>query len=268
MLSLRGPQYQLEEEIKEIQVLTDADKVGVLTWNSVLSRSFFYPLFIACCGFFFHASTGTIDICEYALTIFKYPGVNISPNLLNILFNIPFIIGAFLAPLLMTRIGRRPQLVAGGICIAVVWFLLGAYHFFNLAEVHPVLAHSPVVLLMLYGFVASSSIAPVSYTLLGEVFPQHLKSLGGGLSLAFQFIVAFTWLKTFFYLRNWLGMEGVYWLHCSVGVLLVLFASFVLPETRNKTYTQLDQTFTKKNIADKSRVSPDSNANSQYGTVN
>ena len=58
-------------------------------------------------------------------------------------------------------------------------------------------------------------------------------------------------LQVFMLLKDWLGMEGVYWMHCLMALLLALFATVLLPETRNKSYTELDEIFRKKKDIEK-----------------
>ena len=124
-------------------------------------------------------------------------------------------------------------------------FLLGCYHYFNLSLTHPIINYSPVGLLIIFGLAYSLFVGAVPFTLMSEIFPQQTKSLGSGLSLAFRNVITFFVLKQYFYLKNLGGMELIYWLHGGLAIMLVLFVWLLLPETRNKTYTELDRTFRK-----------------------
>ena len=109
--ALRGPNYHYADEVKEIQMLIGKEK-GFK--GGTKSHSFVYPLFLSCSLFFFHAAIGVDDITEYSLIIFKYPGVILRPYVITIIFLITFPVGSLLGPLLMTKVGRRPQLIFGG----------------------------------------------------------------------------------------------------------------------------------------------------------
>ena len=49
-------------------------------------------------------------------------------------------------------------------------------------------------------------------------------------------------------------MAGVYYIHCGVSVTAAAFAFFLLPETRNKTYTELEEMFKKSSPPDLENV--------------
>ena len=124
-------------------------------------------------------------------------------------------------------------------------FLLGCYHYFNLALTHPIINYSPVGILVMFGLTYSLFLSAAPFTLMSEIFSQQTRSLGCGLSVASRHITSFIVLKQFFYLKNLGGMELVYWLNAGLAIMMVLFVWLLLPETRNKTYTELDQTFSK-----------------------
>ena len=114
-------------------------------YRTYFSRAFLAPLFIVSTLFFFHASIGYDDLSFYSLIIFKYPGVITSPSLIAIFFQLAFTVGLLAAPLIMSRVGRRPQVIAGGLGLAICLFGLGAYHFFNLgaiSSIHPFLGNT------------------------------------------------------------------------------------------------------------------------------
>ena len=47
-------------------------------------------------------------------------------------------------------------------------------------------------------------------------------------------------------MTNLIGIEGIFFLHASTLALGAAFAMAALPETRNKSLTQLEQIFAKK----------------------
>ena len=52
--------------------------------------------------------------------------------------------------------------------------------------------------------------------------------------------------QAFPYLTSLIGMEGIFFLHSSTLMIGAAFAFAALPETRNKSLTQLEQIFVKK----------------------
>merc|ERR1712226_329844 len=85
----------------------------------------------------------------------------------------------------------------------------------------------------------------VPYTLSGELFPQNMRSWGCGMALAVRYVCQFVQLKVFLLMKVGLGMSGVYWSWCITALLGAMFAMWLLPETRNKTFSQLEIIFQK-----------------------
>ena len=52
--------------------------------------------------------------------------------------------------------------------------------------------------------------------------------------------------QAFPYLTNLIGIEGIFFAHSSTLLLGAAFALAALPETRNKSLTQLEQIFVRK----------------------
>ena len=246
LLRLRGTQYDLEPEVKELQILTDITHAGGgMSLKTLISREFSYPLFLLSSIFLLRAFLGTVDLADYSLLIFDYPGTNVSAHGVAILFQLAMAMSTLPAPMLMSKFGRRAQLIMGCVITLICLLVLGAYHSFNLADLHPLLAYTPIVFLVLLGLADGLLVVPVAYTLAGELFPQQLKSYGSSIGISFNFFGSFIVLKLFPVVRGWLGMQGVYFIHSSMALLLAGLAFCLLPETRNKTYTELDGLFKK-----------------------
>ena len=252
---LRGPQYHLEPEAKELETLA-CENLGDQPANKdpILSRAFLVPLLILSAIFFFHALVGGDDISFYALTVFDYPGVAISPILMAMLFQTSFTVGCLIAPILMGKLNRRPQFMSGAMMLALCSAIIGSYYQFHFYNISSVLAYTPVLLHLTFGLGYGALFGPIPVTLSSEMFPQHFRSLGCGISNSTRYISQFIQLKTYVMLRESLGMSGVYYIHFSVAVIAAAFAFFLLPETRNKTYTELENMFRKKSTSDEENV--------------
>jgi len=251
---LRGPDYKFEPEMKEMEHLLNTVfeaqvTSGTTTWYD---RTFLLPLFILSSMFFFHASFGADDLTYYGLTIFHYASLpNISPNLIAILFQLSFTVGLVVSQAVSSSVGRRMQFIGGSIGLTVILAGLGVYH--QAAPqfaVGSLFAWTPVVLHVAMGLVFGAGVGSVPYTLTGELFPQHLKTLGCGVALAVRYLGQFVQLKMFVVCRAAIGMTGVYWLHSGTAMAAAVFVFFLLPETRNKSYSQLDEMFKKKTAVD------------------
>ena len=70
---LRGTNYNLDPELKELEMLVQEEKNKSVksSWELITDRSFLLPLFVSCSCFFFQALCGCDTISYYTGYIFK-----------------------------------------------------------------------------------------------------------------------------------------------------------------------------------------------------
>lgn len=243
---LRGAQYKMEPELKELEVLLYCSGPPPSLRVLLTRRSFLVPVSILSVLFCLHASVGSDVLSYYALTLLVFPGVDVSPFVLATLLQSSFTLGMMFAPLLMTKMNRRPQFVLGCVSISLTMLLLGLDSHFQVSMSHHSLRYLPIGLLLFFGVVFGLGIGCVPYTLSGELFPQNVRSWGCGMALAVRYVMQFVQLKVFLLLKMMLGMCGVYWVWSTTALAGAVFALCLLPETRNKTFTELEVIFHKQ----------------------
>merc|ERR1712121_468764 len=121
---IRGDDYKMEPELKELEDLLSVAGVKVDKMAMLTKRTFILPVIILCILFFIHASVGADTLSYYSLTIFMFPGVSLSPSVIAVFFQTSFSAG-MLATALLPQMGRRLQFILGTVSIAIHMFLLG-----------------------------------------------------------------------------------------------------------------------------------------------
>ena len=250
LVALRGKTYSPQGELKEIEDLMSEgnNEDPTASWTS---RAFLLPLTILSALFFFHASFGADVISTYAMTIFKFPGIPLSPAVMALLFQLGWTFAFIIASALMTKIGRRKQFMGGCLGMASSLMILGCFHFFNmLAADQPLITWAAVVLHIIFIVAFGVGCGPIPHTLTGELFPQQLKSFGCGITIAVRFLAQFLQLRLYHPLKAAVGMSGVYWINSITALVACIFVFFLLPETRNMSISQLNLVFKKQHKAD------------------
>ena len=104
-------------------------------------------------------------------------------------------------------------------------------------------------LLCVLTFVAAYSIGlnPISWLLVGEIFPLEFRETGTSLATGFSYICAFVGVKTFVDLREAVGLHGTFWTYAVISFLGLLFCLVFVPETRGMSLDEMDPA---KDIAD------------------
>lgn len=182
--------------------------------------------------------SGINVIFNYAEEIYRNAGYGVSDILFNIVvtgsINLVFTLAALG---FVDRLGRRPLMLAGCAGVAVFHFLLGLSYHFGLKGM-PVL----VCTLATIGCYAMS-LAPVTWVLISEIFPNRIRGAAVSVSVSALWIACFALTFTFPALNASLGPAGTFWLYSGICVIGFLFVLRRVPETKGKTLEQIEREY-------------------------
>jgi len=233
---LRGPEYDLEQELKELEDALMTEKTSILD----LLRSGARPVLIILLMMFFQTSSGSDTVSIYSLIIFSH--LKISEHAFSLMFQGTITIGYLISPLLMLKMNRKPLLIMSTIVMSMGMILLGstAYLPSNLQAV------TPMIGVILAGLGYGTGVGPLPFILMTEVFPQKMKSAGLAIALSAKSLFTFCHIKAFPWFRTLLGISGIFYFHASLLIISLVFSFLFVPETRNKSVKQLEQIFKKE----------------------
>jgi sugar porter (SP) family MFS transporter len=179
---------------------------------------------------------GSNVIFYYAKDIFRDAGFKVA----DVLFNIVFIgsvnlLATLVALKTVDRWGRRPLMLFGYAGLTVLFVLMGLCF---AAETHGV--HMLVLVLAAIACYAMS-LAPITWVLISEIFPNRVRGAAMSVSVTALWIACFVLTETFPSLRASLGAAITFWIYAAICALgFVLFKSR-LPETKGKTLEQIER---------------------------
>ncbi|HKI68338.1 MAG TPA: MFS transporter, partial [Verrucomicrobiae bacterium] len=178
-------------------------------------------------------------IFNYAEEIFRAAGYDISSVLKNIAWtgsvNLAF---TFVALGLVDRRGRRPLMLFGSAGLAVIYVVMGFCYFEGVKGL-------PMLLLVLAAIACySMSLAPVTWVVISEIFPNRIRGAAMSVAVAALWIACFILTYTFPMLNATLGSSGTFWLYAGICVVGFIFIKFKLPETKGKTLEEIERELT------------------------
>jgi len=175
-------------------------------------------------------------IFNYAEEIFSAAGYGVSDILFNIVITGAVnLIFTLVAIRLVDRLGRKPLMTAGSAGLAVMFGLIGASY-----AVHSRGPHLLVLVLFSMALYALS-LAPVTWVLLSEIFPNRIRGAAMSVSTVSLWSACFILTYTFPLLNKGLGPAGTFWIYAGISVLGFLFIRTRLTETKGKTLEQIEQ---------------------------
>jgi SP family arabinose:H+ symporter-like MFS transporter len=91
------------------------------------------------------------------------------------------------------------------------------------------------------------SLAPATWVVISEIFPNRVRSSGMSISVTALWSACFLLTYTFPLLNAALGAAGTFWIYAAVCLTGIVFLSLRLPETKGKTLEEIETASRKVN---------------------
>ncbi|VTM21851.1 D-xylose transporter [Raoultella terrigena] len=235
MLMRIGNQRYADETIRDIEQTLSKDKQKV-SWSALWQPKVRPIIVMGMVLAMFQQWCGINVIFNYAQEIFASAGFDINSTLKSIvatgLINLIFTIAAL--PL-VDRIGRRRLMLLGAAGLTIIYALIAAAYGLGILGL-------PVLILVLAAIaIYALTLAPVTWVLLSEIFPNRVRGLAMSLGTLALWVACFLLTYTFPLLNAGLGASGSFLLYgviCAAGYLYILRN---VPETKGVTLEALEE---------------------------
>jgi len=232
-----GTQYaiQAQKEIAETLHGTSSK----IDWKALSSKKVRPVLILGIVLAVFQQWCGINVIFNYAEEIFTSAGYSVGDMLFNIVItgtvNLVF---TFLAMRMVDSWGRRKLMMLGSIGLAVIYFMLGSSYYFELKGL------AILVLVMVAIATYAMTLAPITWVVLSEIFPNSIRGTAMAISTTSLWIACFVLTYTFPILNKLLNASGTFWLYGFICFFGFLFILKKLPETKGKSLEEIENKLT------------------------
>ncbi len=180
--------------------------------------------------------SGINVIFNYAEEIYRSAGYGVNDVLFNIVITGTVnLICTLLSLNFVDKFGRRPLMLLGCAGVGLSHFLVGLAYKLHLGGL-PVL----VLTLSAIGCYAMS-LAPVTWVLISEIFPNRIRGLAISIAVSTLWFASFLLTLTFPAIERSLGSAGTFWLYSAICFLGMLFILWKVPETKNKSLEEIEK---------------------------
>jgi SP family xylose:H+ symportor-like MFS transporter len=184
----------------------------------------------------FQQLCGINIVFNYTSTIFASVGADLNRQLLETvaigLVNLLFTIVAMWQ---VDKLGRRPLMLIGSLGLSVLYLLLA----FALREQLSAGWVSVFVLLAIAMY--ATSLAPVTWVLISEIFPNRIRALASSVAIVSLWIAYFILVFTFPILAESLGTYGPFYLYAAICFIGFFFVRAKVKETKGRTLEEVEQ---------------------------
>ncbi|KAL6421684.1 hypothetical protein ACFW04_012053 [Cataglyphis niger] len=215
--------------------------------NSVFTPRLYKPIAITCGLMFFQRFSGANAFNYYAVIIFRQTLGGMNPHGATIAIGFVQLLAALLSGFLIDIVGRLPLLIASTVFMSLALAGFGSYAYYvsktpNLGYVDSAVVGQhdwiPLLCVLVFTTALALGISPISWLLIGELFPLEYRGLGSSISTSFSYFCAFFGIKLFMDFQQSLGLHGAFWFYAGVAICGLCFVVCCVPETKGK---QLDE---------------------------
>ncbi|XP_074345778.1 sugar transporter ERD6-like 16 [Apium graveolens] len=235
---LRSKNADITAEAAEIkatvQTLRTLSKAKL---TDLVEAKYIRSMIIAVGLMIFQQFGGINGISFYASEIFVAAGL--TGNIGTLTYAIIQVPVTMIGVVLIDKSGRRPLLLVSATGTLLGCFLTGSAFLLEeqniLVEWVPTLAVSGV---MIYVATYAIGMGAVPWVMMSEIFPLHIKGLGGSISVLIKWLGAWAVSYGFNFLMSW-SCPGTFFVFAGFSALTLLFVVKLVPETKGKTLEEI-----------------------------
>ncbi|KAB0799557.1 hypothetical protein PPYR_07437 [Photinus pyralis] len=226
---LREVEETVEREIRQLTFI-----------QSLLTPQFRQALLIVFVGHNIVNFCGLPFMSAYLHVLASSGSISMSDELTSLFFRIVQVPAVVFGGLLVDKLGRKPLLCLSSQGASVALFGLGAYIYLDGVMNLETVSFLPVLCLTMYGFFVFSGILMyLPYFVVGEIFTARTKKVGCLVVTCYSSVIVFFQLQISGSMYESWGLHTICWLFGGVCFLGVLFGVFLLPETKGKSFAEI-----------------------------
>ena len=235
VLARIGGSSYAERSVSDIQA-TLVDEIDKVDLRELLTPKMLKIIFLGVVLAVFQQWCGINVIFQYGSRIFAEAGYAVSGILFSILITgVVAVLMTFVAIATVDRWGRRVLMLSGSLGLTVIYLATGwAYH-------EHLTGLIPVVLVVAAIACYCYSLAPITWVILSEIFPNRIRGGAMSISVVALWLGNFLLSQTFPVMNEKFGLANCFWIYSGICLAGFLFILFQLPETKGKTLEVIER---------------------------
>lgn len=240
VLSYIRPANEIDAELSQIQDTAKQEKSAVsASWSKLFSGKYRYLVIAGVGVAAFQQFQGANAIFYYIpLIVEKATGTSASSALLwPIIQGIILVIGSLVFLLIADKFKRRTLLTLGGTVMGLS-FILPAVISWIMPNSNPIMI---VVFLSIYVAAYSFTWAPLTWVIVGEIFPLAIRGQASGVASSFNWIGSWLVGLLFPIMTASMSQQTVFCIFGVICLLGILFIRTRVPETHGHTLEEIEE---------------------------
>jgi sugar porter (SP) family MFS transporter len=204
------------------------------------------PVLLVLMLFILQELSGIDAVTFYTVDIFQSAGVTLDSYYSTIILGVVQMVASLIAALLVDKSGRRFFLITSEIAMVISLGAFGIFFYVKSIDETFAIAYLqwvPLVSLLMYVVAYSIGVGPITYMILGEIMPQHVKGLASSILTAIKWMLGFTVTRFFLDLMDLVGKACGYWIFMGICLFGAIYIYIFVPETKGKTLEEIQTDF-------------------------
>jgi len=236
ILSKIGGEKYAKIEVDDIQATISTEEIAKVNFTDLLEPKLVKVICIGITLALFQQWCGINTIFYYASDIFSSAGYDVKGIMLNIVITgVVMLFFTFVAIGTVDKFGRKVLMLIGAAGLALTYGIIG--YTFHRGTSGFAVVFLTVTAIAFYSF----SLAPVTWVLLSEIFPNRIRGAAMSISVFALWVGCFTLSYSFPMLNKGLGSAKTFWLYGLICLAGFIFIWVVLPETKGKTLEDIER---------------------------
>jgi hypothetical protein len=188
--------------------------------------------------------SGVNAVLFYTQEIFEAAGANgMSPEISSIIIGLVIFLSSFGTLFLSDRLGRRLLILISLLGVFFTHLAFGIFFYLQSStevDVTPI-SWLPLLSLIVYFVLFVIGIGPLPWTVSSELFPTSVRPYAATLVSCACWTTSFIVTKFFNDLNESIGQGETFWLFGGFCFVAWIFSIFFLPETKGKSFQQIQE---------------------------
>jgi sugar porter (SP) family MFS transporter len=211
-----------------------------ISYKDLFSKSIKAALFVGVGLSIFRQFSGINIVTYFAPKILLLSGFSSDKFAIlgSLIVTIIKIIFTMLAIFLIDRLGRRVLLISSFLGMSISIFTLSMYFLLKLNSLI-----IPILSLICFSSSFSFGIGAVTWVINSEIYPNGIRGRASSISTFFNWISNYFVSFSFLFLLTNLGNSLTFLIYSIIGILGFLFVYYKVPETKNKSFLEIQKFF-------------------------
>ncbi|KPJ21155.1 Facilitated trehalose transporter Tret1 [Papilio machaon] len=188
-------------------------------------------------------------VSYYLQTILISTHTSIMPEIASVIIGVIQFVSSFLTMFTTDRFGRKIILITSLIGMTIGLIGLGTFFKLKPPDSEPLygfLNSLPLISLVIVVYCYNAGIGSLVWVTVTELFDGPARAFGVSVNLGVNTTLIFLTTKYFPILISKVGPAITYWSFAVVSILMCLFIIFFLPETKGKSFGEIQDDIAKK----------------------